>query len=41
VLARIQQYEGIQRTETFMSLEESINRPVQVLSTEELKELTG
>jgi len=40
VLARIQQYEGIQRTETFMSLEESINRPVQVLSAEELKELT-
>lgn len=39
VLARIQQYEGIQRTETFMSLEESINRPVQVLSAEELKEL--
>lgn len=39
VLGRIQQYEGIQRTETFMSLEESINRPVQVLSSEELKEL--
>lgn len=31
VLARIQQYGGIQRTETFISLEESINRPVAVL----------
>lgn len=39
VLARIQQYEGIQRTETFISLEESINRPVQVISPEELEEL--
>lgn len=39
VLARIQQYEGIQRTETFISLEESINRPVQVLSPKELAEL--
>jgi len=39
VLARIQAYEGIQRTETFISLEESINRPVQVVSAEELKDL--
>lgn len=39
VLARIQQYQGIQRTETFMSLEESINRPVQVIPPEELREL--
>ena len=28
---KIQQIEGIQRTETFISLEESINRPPQVL----------
>ncbi len=39
VLARIQAYEGIQRTETFISLEESINRPVQVVTEEEKKEL--
>ncbi|MEM1359325.1 MAG: Lrp/AsnC ligand binding domain-containing protein [Bacteroidota bacterium] len=39
VLARIQGYEGIQRTETFISLEESISRPVQVVSPEELEEL--
>lgn len=39
VLARIQAYNGIQRTETFISLEESINRPVQVLSADEMKEL--
>lgn len=39
VLARIQAYEGIQRTETFISLEESISRPVQVLSAAELEEL--
>ncbi|MEM9928946.1 MAG: Lrp/AsnC ligand binding domain-containing protein [Bacteroidota bacterium] len=38
-LARIQAYEGIQRTETFISLEESINRPVQVITNEERKEL--
>jgi len=38
-LARIQAYEGIQRTETFISLEESINRPVQVVAPAELKEL--
>lgn len=31
VLADIQRYEGIQRTETFISLEESIDRPVRVL----------
>lgn len=39
VLARIQQYQGIQRTETFISLEESINRPVQVIAPDELEEL--
>lgn len=39
-LARIQAYGGIQRTETFISLEESINRPVQVISPAELAELT-
>lgn len=33
-LARIQAYEGIQRTETFISLEESINRPVRVVTPE-------
>jgi Lrp/AsnC family transcriptional regulator for asnA, asnC and gidA len=38
-LARIQAYGGIQRTETFISLEESINRPVQIVSPTELKEL--
>lgn len=38
-LARIQAYGGIQRTETFISLEESINRPVQVVTPAELKEL--
>lgn len=39
VLARIQAYDGIQRTETFISLEESINRPVQMLGLEEMEEL--
>lgn len=39
VLARIQGYQGIQRTETFISLEESINRPVQVVPPDELQEL--
>ena len=29
---KVQKVEGIQRTETFISLEESINRPVKVLS---------
>ena len=38
-LARIQAYEGIQRTETFISLEESINLPVQVINSEELREV--
>ena len=38
-LARIQAYQGIQRTETFISLEESINRPVQVVDPQEMKEL--
>ena len=41
VLSRIQSYEGIQRTETFISLEESINRPVGVIPTEELRELAN
>lgn len=40
VLARIQAYGGIQRTETFISLEESINRPVQVIDPKELAGLT-
>jgi Lrp/AsnC family transcriptional regulator for asnA, asnC and gidA len=31
---RIQKIEGIQRTETFISLEESINRPPQVIAPE-------
>jgi Lrp/AsnC family transcriptional regulator for asnA, asnC and gidA len=41
VLQRIQAFDGIQRTETFISLEESINRPVQVVSAEEMEELRG
>ncbi len=39
VLQRIQAFEGIQRTETFISLEETIDRPVQVLPTDLLNEL--
>ncbi|NJB85184.1 Lrp/AsnC family transcriptional regulator for asnA, asnC and gidA [Lewinella marina] len=39
VLQRIQAFDGIQRTETFISLEETIDRPVQVVSQEELAEL--
>ena len=39
VLQRIQAFEGIQRTETFITLEETIDRPVQVLSREALDEL--
>ncbi|NJO86779.1 MAG: winged helix-turn-helix transcriptional regulator [Lewinella sp.] len=39
VLHRLQKVEGIQRTETFISLEESINRPLQLLSQEEMNEL--
>ena len=39
VLQRIQAFEAIQRTETFISLEESIDRPVQVLSEAALREL--
>ena len=31
---KIQKIEGIQRTETFISLEESINRPVNFLEAE-------
>ena len=30
---KIQKIEGIQRTETFISLEQSINRPVNILGT--------
>ena len=41
VLQRIQAFDGIQRTETFISLEETIDRPVQVLPEEELRELRG
>ncbi|MCP9237657.1 Lrp/AsnC ligand binding domain-containing protein [Lewinella sp. JB7] len=39
VLQRIQAFEGIQRTETFISLEETIDRPVQVISAAEMDEL--
>lgn len=39
VLQRIQAFEGIQRTETFISLEETIDRPIQVVSSAELEEL--
>ncbi len=41
VLHRIQAFDGIQRTETFISLEESIDRPVQVIGQQELDELRG
>lgn len=34
VLGRIQQIKGIQRTETLISLEESINRPMQLIARE-------
>ena len=39
VLQRIQQFDGIQRTETFISLEETIQRPVSVVTGEERTEL--
>ena len=39
VLQRIQAFDGIQRTETFISLEETIDRPVQVIGREEMEEL--
>lgn len=35
VLQRIQAFEGIQRTETFISLEETIERPIQVAPSED------
>lgn len=35
VLNKIQRIEGIQRTETFISLESSIERPIQLLDEEE------
>ncbi len=35
VLHRIQEVKGIQRTETFISLEESINRPIAIEKEEE------
>lgn len=35
VLNKIQRIEGIQRTETFISLENSIERPIQLLDEEE------
>jgi Lrp/AsnC family transcriptional regulator for asnA, asnC and gidA len=41
VLQKIQKVKGIQRTETFLALEESINRPLQVLTNEELEELNS
>ncbi|RMG28430.1 MAG: winged helix-turn-helix transcriptional regulator [Bacteroidetes bacterium] len=34
---KIQPIEGIQRTETFISLEESLKRPIQILREEELE----
>ncbi|MEL6142475.1 MAG: Lrp/AsnC ligand binding domain-containing protein [Bacteroidota bacterium] len=39
VLHRIQEIEGIQRTETFISLEEGVDRPIQLLSKSEMDEL--
>ncbi len=39
VLQKIQKIEGIQRTETFIALEESINRPLQLLSKDEMQAL--
>lgn len=41
VLQKIQEVKGIQRTETFLALEESINRPLQVLTNDELDELNS
>ncbi len=41
VLQRIQAFDGIQRTETFISLEETIDRPVQVIGRQELEDLRG
>lgn len=35
ILHRIQEVQGIQRTETFISLEESINRPIAITQEEE------
>lgn len=39
VLQAIQRIDGIQRTETFIALEESINRPIQLLSATEMEDL--
>ena len=39
VLQEIQKIGGIQRTETFIALEESINRPLQLLAPGVLSEL--
>lgn len=39
VLQKIQKIDGIQRTETFIALEESINRPLQLLSKDEMQAL--
>lgn len=36
---KIQRIEGIQRTETFISLEESLKRPIKILQLEELEEI--
>lgn len=36
---KIQKIEGIQRTETFISLDEPINRPINLLSANDLAEL--
>lgn len=39
VLQRVQAFDGIQRTETFITLEETIDRPLQVVDTATMKEL--
>ncbi len=39
VLQKIQTIEGIQRTETFIALEENIERPINLLTEEEAKDL--
>ena len=41
VLQRVQAFDGIQRTETFISLEETIERPVQVIDPDERDALAG
>jgi Lrp/AsnC family transcriptional regulator, regulator for asnA, asnC and gidA len=41
VLHQLQEIDGIQRTETFISLEESINRPINVLDRAEEEEMVS